>query len=217
MEEKTIVNPSNGTSASTSNDTKNISGLLQNFIDSMMEEIVLKGKNFDSQKKYLNKYCEKECLDYTKLEADIITFLEIIERLKTSGSLLMKKLAEEKGRACHISENILKEIIDDACKNRSQYPEKQLKRNNSLHQFFLCVVGFLFYLVVGGGVGILSSIIHFYMYSKPSLEIMHEEHNWIFYYFDREIIEAGFFWGFVAGIIFVIYTVIRHLKRKKST
>ena len=214
MIEKSIVNPSNGTSASTSIDPKTISEVLQNFIDSMMEEILLKGINFDSQKKYLKKYCEKDGLDYAKLETDIITFLEIIESLKTSDSLLMKKLAEEKGRECHISENILKEIIDDACKNKSQNLEKQHKKNNLFRLIFKCLVGFLFCVGIGGSLGILSSIIHFYMYSKHYCELWEERVNW---YFDGEIIEYGYFWGFVAGVIFVIYTVVRHLKRKKST
>ena len=34
-------------------------------------------------------------------------------------------------------------------------------------------------------------------------------------YFNDEIIEYGYFFGFVAGIIFVIYKVMRHLRNKK--
>ena len=56
-----------------------ISETLQNYIDSMVEEIVLEGKPFDTQKKYLKKFSEKEGLDYDKLEADITTFIEILD------------------------------------------------------------------------------------------------------------------------------------------
>ena len=40
----------------TSNQPKTISEGLQNFIDTMVEEIVLEGKPFDTQKKYLKKF-----------------------------------------------------------------------------------------------------------------------------------------------------------------
>ena len=60
---------------------KEISEGLQNFIDSMVEEIVLEGKPFDTQKKYLKKFSDKEGLDYDELEADIVTFIEILDSL----------------------------------------------------------------------------------------------------------------------------------------
>lgn len=57
---------------------KEISEGLQNYINSMVEEIVLEGKPFDAQKKYLKKFSENEVIDYNKLEADIVTFIEIL-------------------------------------------------------------------------------------------------------------------------------------------
>jgi len=90
---------------------KEISEGLQNFIDSMVEEIVLKGKPFDSQKKYLKKFSENEGLDYDKLEADITTFIEILDSLKTAFNKLQVKLAEEKGRDCHITDETVKKLV----------------------------------------------------------------------------------------------------------
>ena len=81
----------------TKNQPKEVSAGLQNFIDSMVEEIVLEGKPFDTQKKYLKKFSEKEGVDYDKLEADITTFIEILDSFKTAFSKLQVKLAEEKG------------------------------------------------------------------------------------------------------------------------
>jgi len=95
----------------TKNQPKEISEGLQNFIDSMVEEIVLEGKPFDTQKKYLKKFCENERLDFDKLEADIITFIEILDSFKTSFSKLQVKLAEEKGRDCHITDETVKELV----------------------------------------------------------------------------------------------------------
>ena len=88
-----------------------ISENLQRFIDAMVEEIVLEGKPFDTQKKYLKKFSENEGLNYDKLEADITTFIEILDSLKTAFSKLQVKLAEEKGRECHISEETVKKLV----------------------------------------------------------------------------------------------------------
>ena len=91
--------------------SQGISDSLQNFIDSMVEEIVLEGKPFDTQKKYLKKFSENDGLEYKKLEADIVTFIEILDSLKTAFNNLQVKLAKEKGRDCHISEAMTNKLI----------------------------------------------------------------------------------------------------------
>ena len=99
---------------------KEISEGLQSFIDSMVEEIVLEGKPFDAQKKYLKKFSENEGLDYDKLEADITTFIEILDSLKTAFSKLQVKLAEEKGRDCHITDETVKKLVSYSSQKNSQ-------------------------------------------------------------------------------------------------
>jgi len=101
-----------------SNQSVTISEGLQNFIDSMVEEIVLEGKPFDSQKKYLKKFSEKEGLNYDKLEEDINTFLEILESLETAFNKPQVKLAEEKGRECYISEGAIKKLVTHSSQPR---------------------------------------------------------------------------------------------------
>ena len=119
MEDQSLFNnsqPSNG-----------ISEGLQNFINAMVEEIVLEGKPFDTQKKYLRKFSESEGLDYGKLEADITTFIEILDSLKTAFSKLQVKLAEEKGRDCHISEETVKKLVKYSSQpNAAQQPYLKL-------------------------------------------------------------------------------------------
>lgn len=112
----------------TNSHPKEISEGLQNFIDSMVEEIVSEGKPFDSQKKYLKKFSEKDGIDYNKLETDINTFLEILESLKFAFNKLQAQLAEEKGRECHISENTIKKLIKYSSK------PKQTKANNPVKE-----------------------------------------------------------------------------------
>ena len=96
----------------TKNQPKEISKGLQNFIDSMVEEIVLEGKPFDTQKKYLKKFSENEGLDYDKLEADLSTFIEILDNLKIVSSDLMEKLAIEKGTSSCISASVVKKLLE---------------------------------------------------------------------------------------------------------
>lgn len=110
MEDKSLHN---------SQQSQAISESLQSFIDSMVEEIVLEGKPFDSQKKYLKKFSENEGVDYDKLEADITTFIEILDSFKTAFSKLQVKLAEEKGSECYIS----KEMQDKLIKHSSPVKE----------------------------------------------------------------------------------------------
>ena len=101
MEDKSLYN----------SQASQISDGLQNFIDSMVEEIVLEGKPFDTQKKYLKKFSENEGLDYGKLEADVITFIEILDSLKKAFSNLQVKLAKEKGKECYISADMVEKLI----------------------------------------------------------------------------------------------------------
>ena len=110
MEDKSLHN---------SQQSQGISESLQSFIDSMVEEIVLEGKPFDSQKKYLKKFSEKEGVDYNRLECDIDMFIEIMKNLKTTSNSIMMKLAEEKGHDCFISEDCLMTIISSPANSGS--------------------------------------------------------------------------------------------------
>jgi hypothetical protein len=127
MEDKSLFN---------SSQSKTISDGLQNFIDAMVEEIVLEGKPFDTQKKYLRKFSENEGLDYDKLEADITTFIEILDSLKTAFSKLQVKLAEEKGKECHISEETVKKLV-----GHSSQPDCPIAKTKSKNWLFPILEG----------------------------------------------------------------------------
>ena len=117
----------------TNSQSKEISEGLQNFIDSMVEEIVLEGRPFDKQKRYLKKFSENEGVDYDKLEADINTFLEILQSLKFAFDKLQVKLAEDKGRECHISENTIKKLVkysSDPRQPKANKPAEEIEKQN---------------------------------------------------------------------------------------
>ena len=102
MEDKSLYN---------SQQSQGISETLQNFIDSMVEEIVLEGKPFDTQRKYLKKFSENEGMDYERLEADVYTLIEMLNRIKTSHDDFMVKLAEEKSKDCYLSPSVVSNIL----------------------------------------------------------------------------------------------------------
>jgi hypothetical protein len=89
----------------------------------MVEEIVLEGRPFDTHKKYLKKYSENEGLDYDKLETDITTFIEILESLRVAFTKVQVKLAEEKGRECHISDETVKKLVSHSEKKEQPKPK----------------------------------------------------------------------------------------------
>lgn len=134
MEDKSLYN---------SQQRQGISANLQNYIDSMVEEIVLEGKPFDTQKKYLKKFSEKEELDYEKLEADINTFIEILDSLRTAFSKLLVEHVEGKGRECYISEDTLQKLV----KYSSQ--PKVLKKDSPLPEKKPLDFKYLLYGIVG--------------------------------------------------------------------
>lgn len=122
----------------TSGQPQTISEGLQNFIDSMVEEIVLEGRPFDTQKKYLKKFSENEGMNYEKLEADITTFIEIVLYYKTSPGELMMKLAKEKARDCHISEAIVEGLLKSGVRttySASNHPMQQSKNVVYGHEY----------------------------------------------------------------------------------
>jgi uncharacterized protein (TIGR02145 family) len=89
-----------------------ISEGLQNFINAMVEEIVLKGEAFDEQKKkWLKKYSEAEGVNYEELERNLNDFFEaIFDYNKTKANSILK-LLEAQVVACFIDKSLLKTLL----------------------------------------------------------------------------------------------------------
>ena len=120
-----------------------ISDSLQRFIDLMVEEIVLKGKPFDYQRKYLKKYSENEGLDYGSLEANIEGFLkDLNSSLIPSSDLEQVESIKEKGRVCYLSEETIKKVVDYTA--RSKHRDKML----STWHMVLTVLGAVAFLAL---------------------------------------------------------------------
>jgi len=83
-----------------------ISEELRQFIEALVNEVVLEGKPFENQK-YLQLFCRAEGVDYDTLEKNITEFFEVADewkRLHTKSSLLAAKML---AKACFLSDNAL--------------------------------------------------------------------------------------------------------------
>ena len=95
-----------------SSQPKAISEGLQNFINAMVEEIVLEGKPFDTQKKYLRKFSENEGLDYETIEKGITELVETFCEMKSTDSKLLMKLALIQAKEACVTEAEVLRIVE---------------------------------------------------------------------------------------------------------
>jgi hypothetical protein len=106
-----------------------ISDGLQNFINAMVEEIVLKGEAFDEQKKkWLKKYSEAEGIDYHEIEKRLGMLLIAIDIKKDYSDKKMTDLILNLSSVCLLHSDFSKKII-------SQIPNHTQKANVTPEQF----------------------------------------------------------------------------------
>ena len=96
-----------------------ISEGLQNFINAMVEEIVLEGKPFDTQKKYLKKFSENEGVDYETLESKLIDFFDAIKELEEYESKSVGRYLSYLAQECYLSDTLLGKLVDNVAKVRT--------------------------------------------------------------------------------------------------
>jgi hypothetical protein len=106
-----------------------ISEGLQNFINAMVEEIVLKSEAFDEQKKkWLKKYSEAEGFDYHEIEKRLGMLLIAIDIKKDYSDKKMTDLILNLSYLCLLHSDFSKKII-------SQIPNHTQKANVTPEQF----------------------------------------------------------------------------------
>lgn len=102
-----------------------ISEELRQYIESMVEEVVLKGKDFESHKKYLPRFCRVEGIEFESFEKNLTDFFDIMEEWKayhTKGNSMMAKLL---GRACYLSETFIGKLLEETKIDNGDYPKGQ--------------------------------------------------------------------------------------------
>lgn len=102
-----------------------ISDGLQNFINALVEEIVLKGEAFDEhKKKWLKKYSEAEGLNFSELEGNLNDFFELLQVENISESNLLKRYYYESSEKCYL----IKSLADSFLEKKQ---EKNKEESNS--------------------------------------------------------------------------------------
>ena len=84
---------------------QNVSNILKEFINSMIEEITLNGNVFDeTKKKYLKKYCDSENVNYEELYRNILCFMDLYMLYKKHTNSENKRLLKIQSEFCFVDE-----------------------------------------------------------------------------------------------------------------
>ena len=102
-----------------------ISEDLRQYIEALVEEVVLEGKPFENHKKYLCRFCASEGIDYKNLETCLSDLFDTLNDLKDCESKRNERLALILGKECYLSDNKLAQILSSINKQRWEREEKQ--------------------------------------------------------------------------------------------
>ena len=91
--------------------TDGISDTFRQFIEALVEEVVINGEPFDAQKKWLRKNSENEGVDYTALEKGLLNLFEAFKELKNHKSNSLVLLAKMLAKDCYISDEMLDKLV----------------------------------------------------------------------------------------------------------
>ena len=102
-----------------------ISEELRQFIEALVEEVVLEGKTFEEHKKYLSRFCQTESVDYHQLETNLSDLYETAEELKNHESKGSERLLRLLARECYLSQTETESILSAISKRRSEMEAKR--------------------------------------------------------------------------------------------
>ena len=102
-----------------------ISSELRQYIEALVEEVVLEGKPFEDHKKYLCRFCEAEGIDFASLETNLTDLFETFEAQKTHESKREERMARTLGKECFLSEDKLEQLISFINKQRCERETKK--------------------------------------------------------------------------------------------
>ena len=98
--------------SSFSNKNPKISEGLQNFINDIVEEVVLKGASFEKSKKWLKKYSENEGLNFAELEKNIEDFFELYDDASKTRSTALMRLLKAQAELCFITVEVFEKVLN---------------------------------------------------------------------------------------------------------
>ena len=106
---------------------------LQDFIENMVEKIILEDKAFDEYKDELQRRCEEAGVDYNNLECDLEDFLENLNMgIKSPDCLaigMAMAFAMEDAGTCFVSQEKVDQIVEMW---NERHPNKEFHPHNPI-------------------------------------------------------------------------------------
>ena len=111
--------------------TIGITDAYREFIAALVEEVVLEGKPFEEQKKWLCRYSEAEGLDYGTLEGKLNDLFKAVNELKERESETIECSVSALGKDCYLSEDLVSRFLDNAAAIRAQNETDKLEQEKT--------------------------------------------------------------------------------------
>ena len=99
-----------------------ISEDLRQYIEALVEEVVLEGKPFENHKKYLIRFCEAEGIDSSTLSNNLIDFFASIQEWGSYHTKASSFKAKFLGRDCYLSDAFVNLILAKTENNKKTKP-----------------------------------------------------------------------------------------------
>lgn len=90
-----------------------ISEPFREFIEALVEEVVINGEPFDAQKKWLRKNSEAEGVSYETIESNLNDLFEAIKELEEHESRVVERSVRLLARESDLSEALVNKILDN--------------------------------------------------------------------------------------------------------
>jgi len=107
-----------------------ISEELRQFVEALVNEVVIEGTSFENYKRYLFRFCGSENIEYESLEKNLIEFFDVLgewKSLQTKSSSMMAKIL---ARDCCLSEDFVEQLLTavkvEYTREEPEKPRRQL-------------------------------------------------------------------------------------------
>ena len=111
------------TTIGNTNNNRTPSKAFREYIESLVEEVVLNGAMLNDHKKYLQRYSQEEGVDYATLEKSLLDFFEVMEEWNRLKSKSSERLATMLAKECYISESEMEKLF---------FPPREAREPNTM-------------------------------------------------------------------------------------
>ncbi len=108
----------------TGSSLKELSGELRQYIEALVEEVVLEGKPFEQ--KYLRRLLSAEGLDYVRVEENLADFFDVISEYKRSKTKSGERLARLLAKDCYLSDEVLARLMGDSTLQTTEFVDPKI-------------------------------------------------------------------------------------------